>query len=447
MALPKTEKERMFVQYANTLPPIAKEKIDWGFSNLIPDTAYFWRHRGNKAEMWCQCCGHSEDVELAWSLIDTWTCPHCGKECKVKRVRAEHTPTVEGRVMSVIEVYKGVQVVRTVEVMRENSERGRTEFYFRERYQNWILANGREVVTSQPYSRGINFFSWHNGPFSVARGKYSNYAYNDLFAINNNYLYPRVEVADYMRKNGLNAHILKAFAKMRGETFTLAVKKWIDTPYYETLYKAKERELFWYFIKSYRNLADYKPSIRIARKNGYKFYDIGMWVDYVGELMQLGMDTRSPKCICPDDLIEAHGKTRARLAKIREAERKAEERRKIREREADYAKHIAPYIALSFQSKNIEVVVLPTVKAVYDEGEAMHHCIYTMGYYQRQNTLLMSARDRHTGKRLESIEINLDEFKVMQSRGVCNKPTEQHNKIVRLLNANMNKIKSIREAI
>ena len=73
----------------------------------------------------------------------------------------------------------------------------------------------------------------------------------------------------------------------------------------------------------------------------------------------------------------------------------------------------------------------------------MHHCIYRMGYYGRKDTLLLSARQASTGKRLESIEVNLNLYKVMQSRGLQNKATEQHDKILQLMAENMNTIKTI----
>lgn len=446
MAQPKTAKERRFVEYANSLPPIDPEKVEWGYRNLLPATAYYWRHRGNKAEMWCQCCGHSENVDLCYSLIETWTCPHCGKECKVKNKSKDFTPIVEGRVMSVFEVYNGVQVVRTVEVMRDNTERGRTELYFRERYQNWILDKGQEIITCQPYTRSFSGgIKWEDGLFGISKAKRNGYYYNYLFSVNDNWLYPKVQLADYMRRRGLNVYVVKAMLKWRGENLANSIRNWVRTPYYETLWKAKERELFKYFMTSYRDLNDYKDSIRIARRNGYKFPDIGMWVDYVGELRELGMDTRSPRYLCPADLREAHRLTNQRVRRRRAEQEKERQKAQIVEREKAYGSFIKPYLDLCFEYGGIIVAVLPTVKSVYDEGEAMHHCIYSNGYYKRTDTLLLSARDKETGNRIESIEVSLTAFKVMQSRGKYNKDTDQHDKILRIMRRNMDKIKTIRQ--
>lgn len=56
---PRTEIERRLCELANILPPLESEIQDWGFGLFAPE-AYHWRHRGNKHEMWCQCCGHRE---------------------------------------------------------------------------------------------------------------------------------------------------------------------------------------------------------------------------------------------------------------------------------------------------------------------------------------------------------------------------------------------------
>ena len=135
-----------------------------------------------------------------------------------------------------------------------------------------------------------------------------------------------------------------------------------------------------------------------------------------------------------------------KIRRKRNAEEEAKERKEIAQKEEAYGKHIAPYLGLCFVAGDIEIRPLPTVMSVYEEGEAMHHCIYRMKYWQREDTLLMSARDKE-GKRLESIEVNLRDYKVLQSRGLQNQPTEHHDTIVGLIKKNMNQIKRIRKAI
>ena len=69
-----------------------------------------------------------------------------------------------------------------------------------------------------------------------------------------------------------------------------------------------------------------------------------------------------------------------------------------------------------------------------EEGVAMHHCVFDNAYYLKENSLIFSATIE--GRRIETIEVNLDTLKVVQSRGVCNQNTEYHDQIVNLVNAN-----------
>ena len=45
------------------------------------------------------------------------------------------------------------------------------------------------------------------------------------------------------------------------------------------------------------------------------------------------------------------------------------------------------------------------------------------------------------GVRIETIEVSLKTFKVVQSRGVCNQNTEYHDRIINLVDSNMNLIR------
>ena len=78
--------------------------------------------------------------------------------------------------------------------------------------------------------------------------------------------------------------------------------------------------------------------------------------------------------------------------------------------------------------------VLESVQEYLEEGKALHHCVFTNEYYLKKQSLILSARI--DGKRIETIEVNLDTLKVVQSRGVCNQNTEYHDQIVSLVNAN-----------
>ena len=92
------------------------------------------------------------------------------------------------------------------------------------------------------------------------------------------------------------------------------------------------------------------------------------------------------------------------------------------------------FFGIRFTDGTIQVHVLESVQEHLEEGTTMHHCVFSNEYYLKENSLILSATIE--GRRIETIEVNLDTLKVVQSRGVCNKNTEYHDQIVNLVNAN-----------
>ena len=74
----------------------------------------------------------------------------------------------------------------------------------------------------------------------------------------------------------------------------------------------------------------------------------------------------------------------------------------------------------------------------------MHHCVYTNAYYNDENSLILSARI--DGERIETVEVDLQTLKVVQSRGVCNSNTEYHDRIIKLVEDNAEQIRQRMEA-
>ena len=71
----------------------------------------------------------------------------------------------------------------------------------------------------------------------------------------------------------------------------------------------------------------------------------------------------------------------------------------------------------------------------------MHHCVYANRYYRRSECLIMTAIVGE--KHVETIEVNLKSFQIVQSRAVCNGTSEYHDCIIRLVEKNMSLIKKL----
>jgi hypothetical protein len=189
-------------------------------------------------------------------------------------------------------------------------------------------------------------------------------------------------------------------------------------------------------------------SYKIAMRNKYDISDMVIWCDLVCLLDKLGKDLRNPHFVCPPDLKAAHDrymeKRQAILERereqqriLQEAERLERERKKLEDMEKDkenYIRKNAVFFNLALTDGLLVIKVLQSVDEFLEEGKAMHHCVYTNEYYNRDNTLILSARI--DGKRIETVELSLDTFKVVQSRGVCNSNTEYHDRIINLVESN-----------
>ena len=106
------------------------------------------------------------------------------------------------------------------------------------------------------------------------------------------------------------------------------------------------------------------------------------------------------------------------------------------------AKNIRNYWIPAFGRNLIRIKVIESVEEMIEEGRMMHHCVGS--YHNRENSLILSATI--DGRRIETIEVSLKTLEVVQCRGLCNENTEYHDRIVNLVNSNVNLIRQRMEA-
>ena len=92
-----------------------------------------------------------------------------------------------------------------------------------------------------------------------------------------------------------------------------------------------------------------------------------------------------------------------------------------------------------FGDELIQINVLQSVVDFLNEGIEMHHCVYTNKYYLKPESLILSAHIQD--KRIETVEINLNTLKIVQSRAACNGVSEYHDRIIQLVRKNINLIR------
>lgn len=164
---------------------------------------------------------------------------------------------------------------------------------------------------------------------------------------------------------------------------------------------------------------------RIATRHKYVVpaEERARYVAYLDNLIELGKDIHNPFYVCPKDLQHAYEHTK-RIVERRRQERAREQQRLRELSEAEaiqaYAERMAQYARMHLDYRDgIQVMVCPTYQDMYEEGEAMHHCVGRNGYHKKLDSIIMFVRDANGG-RISTIEYSISRGKVLQNRGLSN---------------------------
>jgi hypothetical protein len=219
----------------------------------------------------------------------------------------------------------------------------------------------------------------------------------------------------------------------------------------EILAKGRQWEMLKHLMSpsKARDVGRWWKEIRVAMRNGYHIKDAGIWLDMVELLHKCGKDVRNPHYICPANLHAAHDAAlmmdARRLDRIAAQRADDEKDRKARKVLADvelasqYAERVSKWLGVMIRGKGITIRPLQNIREFYEEGEAMHHCVFSCGYYKKDGILVLTARK--AGVRLETIEVDTTKWRILQCRGRFNKESAHHKEILSLMEKNMNKLR------
>ena len=412
------------MEQSKHLRPITKQQIKWAFRECISHFAY----RLPKGRTVCMDCGHS------WVMNkhrETCTCPHCRAKLQVQTTRARKHK--EQHYFTILTTSGNYQVLRMCLLIVGMEKGCKASSYTIEIGQYWWNAQGRKTIVAvqRVLGRYIDTFSYCS-PMAVRN---DNEAYRH---ISYSQIYPKFKATEALRRNGFKNDFHDIAP-------TVLIPALLSDSRAETLIKAGRTEHLKYFLDNSRAFDACWQSYKVATRNGYDIEDISIWCDYVDMLRRLGKDIHSPKYVCPTDLHREHDRRQHELRRQREREEKEKRRKKAMEDERRFHELKSKFFGIRFTDGTIQVHVLESVQEHLEEGTAMHHCVFSNEYYLKENSLILSATIE--GRRIETIEVNLDTLKVVQSRGVCNKNTEYHDQIVSLVNANRKLIRQRMRAI
>lgn len=416
---PKTSIQKEVARLNARLPQISEAQKRYAFRHCFEPIG----RRSADGRIVCTECGQSWQGGGALSeTLCGARCPHCGTELKIENTRRRVFR--ETAYYGIMTTCKGYQVLRFFLVKANRRVGQPAAYHIYEVVSRWIAPDGRNVTLSR--SRGIAFLYYdlwiEDSPMEVRRRNHRSY---DILPA---CIYPRVRYIAELKRNGFTGdfHRLPPF-----DLFTAI----LSMPPYETLLKAGQIPMLRYMLQSSASISEYWDALKICLRHGYIIPDGAVWRDYIDTLRYLGKDTRNAAYVCPENLADAHDLAVAKRKARCERERLEEQRRTALAAESRYRELKAGFFGLSFTDGIISVRVLESVQEFFEEGKAMHHCVFGNEYYLKPDSLVLSATI--DGKRIETVEVALSKLNVVQSRGACNADTEYHDRIIALVNSNM----------
>ena len=374
----------------------------------------------------CTECGHSwkSDHDLADTLCGC-TCPRCGMQLEALRTRKSVFRDME--YFSIVTTCKQYQVVRFFSVKSRYKAGKPAEYSVFEVVQRWISPEGKTTTVARLRGMSLFYYDLWTEYSDMEVRKNQKFRAYDIAPV---CTYPRQRFIPELKRNGFKGdyHNILPY-----DLFTAI----LSDSQAETLLKAGQYAMLRHYIRSSFDMGQYWASVKICIRNGYTISDGSIWRDTIDLLRHFGKDTNSPKYVCPADLKAEHDKLVIKRNRQRERERTEEQRRKAVEDEKNYLKAKGMFFELVFSDNLILVKVIESVEEMIEEGRLMHHCVG--GYHNRKDSLILSATI--DGKRIETVEVSLKTFEVVQSRGVCNGNTEYHERIIALVNDNINLIR------
>lgn len=415
---PRTKLQKEVLALSKHLKPCPKRVFEWARKTVLDHYAY--RLKSNKTV--CLECGHEFETDKSSGEI---RCPHCHARVELKTT----TKSVyeDKAYFSYLTTVGGMQVLRTF-LLTISCKKGRPARYgLYEICQHYITESGKIVLLGLKRTLGRHMDTFvFDGQIELR---------NDSICYRctaSQWLAPYKNVAPYIKKHGFNGDAGRC-------NLIELLKAILFNPKYETIMKNKDMDVMDYMLTyaSWR-INNYWSEYKIAKRNHYQIKDVGIWCDLIDALRFCNKDTHNAHYICPDDLHAAHDYWIGRREKVRKQAEREKQRKEAQEAQPHYNKVKSKFFGLTISDQLINISVVDKVDDFYKLGEEMHICLGAMKYYNKDNSLILLAKAGNEVK--EVIELSLETLQVIQSRSYCNKPSDCHERIVKLVEDNVNLI-------
>lgn len=366
--------------------------------------------------------------------INSAICPGCGYKLRIETSRKLKSSTWAR--FAVMDVVGSFQVARIFHIHCDMKAKNTPRIYTREIVQHWLNPdwNAFEVISAT--CGGMGMSADHFGSEMSLKDKGNIWKYNvSVYKI-----HPDAKLLPVFQRNGFNTKVQDI------PPFGL-LKSLLSNSVTETLLKTKQFALLSVYLgDDSGRINRHWRSIKICIRSKYLVKEAGIYLDYLDLLHRFGKDLHNAKYVCPKNLHKEHDrfvKKRQLLdrAELQIRNREAAEKRKLEKVELQriFEQKKSKFFGLSFSDGEIEIKHLDSIEDFITEGEALGHCVYTNSYYGRKDSICFSASVG--GVKVETVEVSIKEFKIIQARGLRNTPSVYHSQIIDLVNKNMKLVK------
>ena len=416
---PRNKKEKLIVEYSKELPSMTYKQREWAIK-VSSQYYLFTRYTSNV----CSKCNYRWKATIKGK---TTKCPNCGVSLQVNKNYFKDRYLIIENYITIIDTHKGYQVERIFYFSMHLSSKFRPMINIFEVIQHWIDDKGVITTLMHPTQRSYEV-RW------TIMGKLELRTYSSMYqvkmTIKGNDTYPKIKVLPIVKRNGFRT----SFYGLSPHDF---VKEILTDTKMETLLKTKQIKLFKQFVNHGKS-DTYWKSIKVAHKNNYVPDNFSDWFDYLSMLDIFNKDIQNPKYICPENLHKEHQRYIRKHRDLLKNQKREELRTQIEENQTLYKEAKKDYIGKEIAKGNLSIKVMDSVNQFFEVGENMNHCIFNNAYYSKKDSLILLAKRGEV--ELETIEVSIPNRFVIQSRGLNNLNTPDHEEIVALVNNNINQL-------
>lgn len=320
--------------------------------------------------------------------------------------------------------FRGWQVLRYFRIDRSRNRKKEVNYTLWEVFQFWNKVGCKQVLMAR--QRAMHYYVdtfIYSSKLEIRENPIYSRSYLHFSQVGYSYIYDKSLTGAFKYTDALvdKSQCYRWYRFISADKFA------------ETILKLRP-EIARYMMEN--NLTDkcYFTAMRIAIRHNYEIEHTCIYFDMVKAMQELGCDLSNPHFVCPDDMQHTHDWAMAAVMKKRND---VAEIRRVKQDLSENERYIAThkqYLGVIITDGTITCNVLQSVQDFYEEGKAMHHCVYANAYYKKRNSVIFSARI--DDKRVETVEYDINQGKVVQAYGACDKFTIHHQRIVDLVNNN-----------